>query len=102
MIYPNEVNAACADFYKRTGIEVTDSARNLIALLLSAVEKDPHPFWKADEEDLSSGAQQLLGELPLSLLRAARHTRAEGQLTTYQLMHWLSRNFDFLCPFEKD
>ena len=102
MIERNQVDKVCDTFMEQTNIEVTGKTRELITTILSAIEEDPHPAWRVEEDVLRLEANALLEEMPLNFRRIVRQTHELERITTYHFLHWLTKHLDPLCPFEKD
>jgi hypothetical protein len=102
------VDRAVFEVGERFGIRVSGHATTLLQLLLDAVVKDPHPRWRAGAAGLADqlpAFRDIYGSaLPLLLTQVAAQepgVRETGQITTFDLLHWLSGRIDSLCIIPK-
>jgi hypothetical protein len=87
-------------FEARTGIDVSHSAQQLMEDLTSAIEFDPHPSWPRDQSVLSRFAHSaFVADL---LQTIAKEEHVEHMVTTFDIVHFLSRHLDSLCPIQKE
>jgi hypothetical protein len=99
-----QVTKACDELQETSDVETTLNTRVLIFNTLSAVLEDPSPYWREGEEDRQGRFADLTEQLPalLSKLAKVEGLKAPARRITYfQTLHWLQRNLDKFCPFEK-
>jgi hypothetical protein len=100
--------AEIAEAAARSEINLTLQAQFLIKVVLDSITEDPHPSWRTrDRERLTRGAledqqQRLVRELPAILSAIGRETAIlDRTLSTFDILHWLTKRLDDLCPFDK-
>jgi hypothetical protein len=100
MVSREQIATASLQFKNQTAVEVTPAAQDLIRVVLSSVEDDPHPRWMASAGDRAAIVKRLLADLPdyLGRIVTAEETKT---LTTFHVLHWLAVNLDRICPIEK-
>ena len=94
---------------RQSDVRITPQATVLIKNVLDAITDDPHPRWRFRglTEGPSAGTLidvqgTLTRDLP-DILRAVREQEGtgDGGVTSFDLLHWLSKHLDGLCPFDK-
>lgn len=99
--YTDTVFQQCAKFSNESGIAVSPYAQFLIRSILGAVLQDPHPRWKAEDQERGQVVQTFLTELAKHLYDIAQSEHVEGVITTFDILHWLAINLDGLCIIQK-
>lgn len=94
------IAAAVLVSVRRSRVRITRVARNVIVDILDAIERDPHPRWRGDRSQRADALQGLLADLP-SLFARVSKAEATQTLTTFHVLHWLSKNLDAICPIDK-
>lgn len=83
-------------------IIVSLQAQNLIRIALESITADPHPAWadrsETERREAQSDYIKSLGE---NLSALQEEENVADRLTTYHVLHWLSRSLDSICVFEK-
>jgi len=92
-----DIQAAADKLEDSTGVEVSGQAKNIIFYVVSAVETDPHPAWRQ-----WPGKSQFLESLPEYLSSVVEEERVKRKVTTFDVLHWLSRHLEGICPIEKE
>ena len=91
---------ACAEFSHETGIEVSRAAQSLIHVILEAIILDPHPRWNVSEDYRMVTVGRFISDLPLILEGVARQERVRREMTSFDVLHYLSVELDGLCLFK--
>lgn len=91
------------DFSRETGTSISFQAKVVVKELIEAITSDPHRSWKNQEDEvylawLQWNTIEQLGE-HLKALRKGE--KAQIGITTFDILHWLSRNLEGICPGEK-
>ena len=87
-------------------VRLTGNAKSLIKLVLDSVTEDPHRSWrstsgrKVTTEKLLSTSNQLSADLP-ETLRRIKQSLGVNELSTFDVLHWLTENLDSICPMIK-
>jgi len=103
----DHVVAAVSEFAERTNIRTSRPATELVALVVSAIVEDPHPRWRAapgfSPASLELAQDWYLRALPLFLTQVAQQAlRGEReQITTFDVLHWLTSHLDSICTIPK-
>jgi hypothetical protein len=101
MATPQNVLIGIIAFQRETGLAVSSQARSLIELVINAIERDPHPAWRLARADRRQVAINIAREVAPMLRAVAGEERVSEEVTTFHVLHWLSRNLDRACPIEK-
>jgi hypothetical protein len=97
-----KLRSQIAQFTRTSGIAVSPAARQVIAVVLDAMRRDPHPNWsQADRAKVMALRSQILGDLPTILAQIAKAEHAAAQLSSFDVLHWLADNFTSWCPVDK-
>ncbi len=94
MVDIEKINDAITAFEKDSGITVSEEARQLIVLTLSAVSEDPHPRWQVPSEELDQRADRILQDLPKLLPTGTEEERIKNSLTFFDVLHFIAKNMD--------
>jgi hypothetical protein len=82
--------------------EVSWSARQLIATILNAMVNDPHPAWDSfDRDRVYELKLELENDLPSLMQRIIDDELVTGEVTTFDVLHWLTRHLESICPVTK-
>jgi|SRR5579862_8450163 len=101
--------AEIADAARVSNVRITPHAALLIKNVLEAISEDPHPRWRSsttgeapNSATLRDFQQYVARDLP-RLLEGMQKEEETGdrEVTSFDLLHWLSKYLDSLCPFEK-
>jgi hypothetical protein len=101
-----EISAAAQE----ARVRLTPQARALTKVVLEAITEDPHRGWLTrtggqeypSAEVLLAQQQALVRDLPnLFTQIKEERTVVDGNVSTFDVLHWLSRNLDNYCPFDK-
>jgi hypothetical protein len=103
------VASAVGEVRERLGIRVSEPAAGLLQLVLDAVVNDAHPRWGTTPGSIGPDGLRVFQDfygraLPLLITQVAAQepaVRDTGQITTFDLLHWLSGRIDFLCIIPK-
>jgi len=92
-----------ATFTQDTGIEISPGAQELIKLILTSILSDPHPLWDIRPNQRVGVVQHYIAELPTKLAELVEEEQVQEQITSFDVLHWLSRDRDMarLCIIEK-
>jgi hypothetical protein len=88
-------------------VEVSTEAKEIVIRAIGAIETDPNPDWRQPvpsglvdrmQEDLIAAASLKL----IGMYQNIYARRSSGRrVTTFDLLHVISKWIDDLCPFEK-
>ena len=102
MVNETRIQRYIDSFEQETKIPVSPLARHLIIISLDAIERDPNPRWGVDTAELESYADEIAREVPALLRSVVEHSDAEGGITYFNVLHFLSRNLKSICPFPSE
>lgn len=91
----------CEEFRHERYIDVSQQSKILIKDILDAIILDPHPRWKFTKKKRKHVANYFASELYVNLFNIAKEEQVEKIITSFDILHWLSRHIDKLCPFTK-
>ena len=92
----------CKKFKYDTGILVSNTTIEIAAEIISAICDDPHPSWKYRDARLIDTTKTYMEYVPMMLKQIAASQRVEDEITTFDLLHWLSGdNISMLCIIPK-
>lgn len=92
----DDVKSAARDFYKETGTVVSGQACNLIYYMITAGDTDPHPDWQN-----GFNRQAVVDHLEDQFRAIRKEEKVRDKLTTFHMLHWLSRGIDRIVPIAK-
>jgi hypothetical protein len=85
-------------------VDLTREGAGIIADCCNAILEDPHPSWPHfilnDRDRLAAFQTDAINALPLQILFVAEQAGTQ-RVTTFDLLHAMSRILDRICPFEK-
>lgn len=101
--------AEIAEAARVSNVRITPHAALLVKTVLDAISEDPHPSWRSRTtgEKPSAGTlrdfqQYVTRDLPRLLEGMQKEEEAgDREVSSFDLLHWLSKYLDSLCPFEK-
>jgi len=90
------------------GVTVTSQAQLILGECLTAVTYDPHHSWPAAFQPtdptgpakLQEFQTDMLDALPSTLANMASEKKLKS-ITSFDLLHGMSRIIDHICPFDK-
>lgn len=92
----DQIHAAAERLEESVGVGVSGQAQNIIYYVVCAVETDPHPRWKE-----RPSRERFLDGLPEHLAAVVAEEGVEKRVSTFDVLHWLTRNLERICPIEK-
>ena len=92
----DDVRSAALAFYRETGTVVSGQACNLIFYMVAAGDTDPHPDWRNGFD-----RQAVVEQLEDHFRSIREEEKVRDKLTTFHMLHWLSRKIDRIVPIEK-
>lgn len=101
MIKQTRISDTCQLFAEETGIKVTPNAQELIGLVLNGIIDDPHPNWHTNKSDNEKVADKFAYDLPQMLHDVMHSENVTHEITTFDMLHWLTLRLPSLCPFAK-
>ena len=105
-----QVEYVCNEFETQNNIQVSTHTRTLIIKTLIAIKEDPHPRWEKpssksawqDESEVWDDViNTYLSTLPLFLKQIEVTERAEGRITYFHALHWISESLIAMCIIKK-
>jgi hypothetical protein len=69
--------------------------------IIEAITADPHPRWRVGMEKLQDIEQEIIARLPELLHEMQEQEAVEHVITSFDVLHWLTRTLDALCPIGK-
>lgn len=93
------------NFLKETyGVSVSEQAKKIIGESVTAIAVDAHRSWPSNVKDssrsLRSFQADMLNALPATLANFAGEQKLTS-VTSFDLLHGMTRIVDHLCPFMK-
>jgi len=89
---------------RRSPFELTNGAKNLIVQLIVNIEKDPSPYWEeVDSDAVQKFAIATLPNVLLEIILRYRYVdRRQTTISSWEILHDISRALDKWCPIPKD
>ena len=96
------------------GVPLTPQAALLAKVVLDAIAEDPHPRWRNKKTSWGDGGDpprllelnniqmRITADLPGIFKEVQQHeSDSIGEVSTFDLLHWLTKRLDTICPFDK-
>jgi len=99
-MYDDVVAAGVRSFSERTGRNVTPTAQQFITILRRSIQEDPHPTWGGWQQDLQNRYSDP-GVFSDILVRVTIDENVMAEVTTFDLLHWISDHMADVCPVPK-
>jgi hypothetical protein len=97
----NTVNEIVTQIEDARNVEMSRATRDLIVSMLSAMKNDPSAYWK-DADDRERLFTDMIVRLPAHLNQFIDEEKPLGIMTYFDTLHWISKNLDTICPFQKE
>jgi hypothetical protein len=95
-----QVETKLTDLSSIYKVSITPQAAKILGECFTAIEADPHESWKLDPSRLKKFLSDMLNALPSTLANFANEQKMK-EITSFDLLHGMTRIVDHMCPFTK-